>query len=448
MGLPWFLRYLVEPYGVFHTLSRRYGDTFCLRLPGTQGTVATQRPEGTLAILSADDTHLEPWRIAATVAMLTEDSIFLQRGEQHRAARRLLHPLLSPTRIRSTAMAEITERHLQATGSGEVAVHALAQRITLDVILDALFSIRGERTAPYHELLLNQLDSLGPAFLYLSWLRFGGGPFQRALRILDQLRLLVRGEIAARRASRHHGGDMLGALLDAQGECGAQLSEQRLCVYLADMIIAGFETTAVAIAWACYELCRSPPVLARLLDELRGLSRLEGPHGAELATGAAPYLEAVCHEALRLHPPLPFLTRMLRRPLEVAGYTVPAGMGVSLLVECLHTRPELYPDPSRFWPSRFLGRVMAPHHFMPFGGGVKRCLGAGFALREMTIVIAALLRRFQMQLCMKGAARAVPRTITIAPAGGIRVRLTRRGSLSSASAGRAPSADSGAQSDC
>lgn len=447
----WLLRYAMSPYRVWHALARRYRDPFFVRLPETPGTVATGHPDGVRAIISADATTLVPWRIPATEALLTNDSIFLQAGESHRAARKLLAPLFQPARHSEhcAVMAAVVDGELDRLPAGPVVVHALAQRLTLRIILAVLFGLRdGPRAARFHAVATQALDATGPTFLYLRFLRRRFSPFRRAIDALEEMRALVQDEINSRRAAgpeltaarraagrgtpgggcpvapgaRPHEGDMLDQLMRSRRPDGTPLPDREIQIHLSDLVVAGHETTTVAIAWACYELCRHPAVLARVVEEL---DRHPTPRDAG-ALAELRYLEAVCHETLRVHPPLVFLTRQVARPIEVHGCDVAPGLGVSLVLPLIHGNPATYPDPERFRPERFLERSYGPHEFLPFGGGAKRCLGASFAMQEMMIVLAGLLSRFRIQLRHDRPVRPRARTITIAPAGGVELVLERR----------------------
>jgi cytochrome P450 family 110 len=460
MGVPagprfvlwWLLRYAISPYRVWRALARRYGDPFFVRLPETSGTVATGRPEGVKAIIAADATTLEPWRIPATEALLTNDSIFLQAGEAHRAARKLLAPLFQPARHdeHCAVMSAVVATELDRLPAGRVSAHELAQGLTLRIILAVLFGLRdGPRAARFHAVAKRALDDAGPTFLYLRFLRRRFSPFRRAIHALEEMRALVQDEIDARRAAcpaapepaprgraapasgagcpvapggRASSGDMLGQLMRARRADGSPLADREIQIHLSDLVVAGHETTTVAISWACDELCRHPAVLARVVDEL---DRHPVPREAG-ALADLRYLEAVCHETLRIHPPLVFLTRKVARSIDLAGCQVAPGLGVSLVLPLIHGNPATYPEPERFRPERFLERSYGPHEFLPFGGGAKRCIGASFALQEMMIVLAGLLSRFRIQLRDDRPVRPRARTITIAPAGGVELVLERR----------------------
>jgi cytochrome P450 family 110 len=444
--LPWLLRYTRSPYRVWRALVRRYQDPFFVRLPETPGTVATGHPEGVKAIISADASTLVPWRLPATEALLTDDSIFLQAGDAHRTTRKLLAPLFQPARhdAHCATMAAVVDAALAGVAPGPLVVHPFAQRLTLQIILAVLFGLRdGPLAERFHAVAKRALDDNGPTFLFVRFLRRRASPFARVIDALEELRALVQDELERRRASSARrppaagcpaGRDMLDQLMQARRADGTPLSDREICVHLSDMVVAGHETTTVAIAWTCYELCRNPAVMARLVAELDGHPV---PRTAA-ALAELRYLEAVCHESLRLHAPLVFLTRQAAKPITVHGHEVPAGYGVSLVLPLIHGDPATFPDPERFRPERFLERNYGPHQYLPFGGGAKRCLGASFAVQEMMIVLAGLLTRFELRLRRDRVVRPRARAITIAPAGGVELVIARRAERPAVSAVAAP----------
>ena len=477
--LGWFVRYARDPYGVFDALVARFQDPFFVKLPETRGTVVTGHPDGVKSIISADNSTLVPWRLPATVALLSDDSIFLKGGDQHHATRKLLSPLFQASRHgeHCALIAGVVATELDAVSAGPIVIHTLAQEITLRIILAVLFGDRDEaRTARFRAAAELALDSQGPALLYIPWLRRRSGRWQRIASGVAQMRALVQLEIDARRSrgdardgeppadaldSRqrgagpdHHPAAMLGQLLRARHPDGRPLADREIQVHLADLVVAGHETTTVAIAWACYELCRHPAVMARLVAEIDGYragppAAAACPHAPAAATrpgpvdgaglAALPYLAAVCHETLRLHPPLVFLTREVARPLTVRGHEVPPGVGVSIALPLVHRRADVYDAPAAFRPERFLDRTFAPDQFLPFGGGAKRCLGATFAQQEMMIVLGELLGRFAMRLQRDRPVRPRPRIITVAAGGGVEVVLERRPAVAAPTPAPVPS---------
>jgi cytochrome P450 len=424
--------YMIDAYRVFPALLARYGDPFFLPLPGSSGTVVTGCPDGVRAIVGADPDAFEPWRIEATTQLLGEESLFLQKGERHRAARKLLTPPFSAQRVRTAAkmMREIARAGLEPwRRGGRHSVQDTVQGITLAIIVRALFGAAGARAEELGKTLAAGLDSLGPGILYIKALRreYGGfGPWARALRTVGRMRALLAEEIEIRRAGGGPGDDVLSGLVAARYDDGSAMRDDEIRDRLSDIVVAGHETSAVAIAWAVDELTRHADVRARLVAELDTLD-LEADPGA---VAALPYLDAVCHEVLRLHPPLVFLTRKLVRPLELLGHRLEPGLGVSMALYAVHTHAATFAAPLEFRPERFLDQTYAAHEFLPFGGGAKRCIGAAFGLAEMKQILFEMLRGFELHAVSTRAARPAARTITVAPRGGVPVvvgpRLAQR----------------------
>jgi cytochrome P450 family 110 len=417
---------------VFRALARKYGDPFVFPIPGTPGSVVTGSSEGIASVIGADREHFVPLVTEATFQLLGASSIFLQRSDDHRQARKIMTPPFHTYRLRDhgPAMAEIVAGHMASWRAGDtMPMHVIAQRMTLDIILRVLFGIGPadrDRLQRFHAALDDGLESLGPAILYARPLRrrFGGlGPWSRALRIVEDLRAALMAEIALHRA---RGGtaveDVLDVFLAARYDDGQPMSDLEIRDRLSDLIIGGHETTGAAISWAFDELCRHPDVMTRLVAEID--ERWAGPDPRDVV--AVPYLEAVCLETLRLHPSVVFLSRQLARPLAIAGHDVPAGLVVSMALPVVHTDPRVFPDPLRFQPERFLGRSYAPSEFLPFGGGHKRCMGAGFGLHEMMVTLATVLRGFRIALRDMRPASARPRTITVVPRRGVELVLVEK----------------------
>ena len=227
--------------------------------------------------------------------------------------------------------------------------------------------------------------------------------FKPAMRAVDALLLE---QIRVRRASP--GDDVLSLLLEARGEDGSPMSDQELRDELVTLLVAGHETTATALSWAAERLVRMPGGWAALRQ------------------GGEEYAEAAGKEALRLRPVLPIVLRHLQAPMTIAGLDLPAGTVVAPSIYLVHRRAELYPEPERFRPERFLGANPqgGTYTWIPFGGGVRRCLGAAFALMELRVVLAELGRSLEA-----GAPDPAPegtrrRAITMVPARGAEVVLS------------------------
>lgn len=445
-----FLRYLADPNGAFAAVGRKYGDPFFLPM-GPKGTVVTGDPAGIKAIMGSDPDTFESFRTEATISILGARSLFFQSGRPHRAARRMLSGPFHGPRLRSWGrlIEASARRRIAALPVGaRFNLQQLVQWVALDVIIPAVFGVTDPaRVAVFHQVVYSGFDRVGPAVLNFKLLRheFGGvGPWARVQRMVRALNRLTAEEIAARRARPAEGepGDVLGALLEGRYEDGSPLSDDEIRDKLFDMLIAGYETSAIALAWAGYEICRD----ARVEEQVRAELASTGPDPDFDGLLALPYLDDVCQETLRLHPVFVLLTRQLARPLEMKGYHLPVGLGVSAAIGSVHHREDIYPEPHAFDPSRFRGRTYSPFEYLPFGGGAQRCLGAAFATYQMKIILATLLRSVRLRVAAERPVHTVARAATVAPAGGVpMVVLEHLRDRPSLPASRAPDRPAGAR---
>jgi cytochrome P450 len=426
-AIPPVLHYLFSPYTVFPACARRYGDPFHLPIPGTPGTVVTGDPEGIKAVMSADPDTYESFITEATSRILGKHSLFFQSGAPHRAARKLLSPPFHSARMGEYGrlMERIAlSRSAEWLPGRPIQFHRATQWISLEVVVRAVFGITDEeRVRLFHRTIVDGLESVGPAILFFKWLRheFGGlGPWARAQRMVARMFRLIEEEIASRRASGARGGDVLSLLLDARYDDGGAMGDDEIRDKLYDVLIAGYETTAVALAWAGYEICCSEAVRARLLDELAA-----APAGDLEALLHLPWLDAICSETLRLHPNFVLLTRKLRRPFRLKGWELPPGMAVSASIGLAHFNESVFPEPRAFRPERFLDRSYSPFEYLPFGGGAQRCIGSAFALYQMKVVLATLFRRHSLRLHKQRSIGHAPRSVTVGPRRSIELMIER-----------------------
>ena len=430
-------RFMLTPTRFLEACRRRYGDLFTLRLSRERIVVAAADPAivkqvftGDPAVLHAGEGNvvLEP--------LLGPRSVLLLDGPEHLRQRRLLLPPFHGERMRAYGdeMRAVAERHVARWPVGRpFPVHASMRAITLEVILRAVFGVREPAridalAAPLRRLL----DSTGqPTKLLMLQLTRTTRPrprtpWGRVRALLTPADRMLLEEIAARRAALGDGdaaaraaaaadrGDILSLLLSARDEDGRPMTEGELRDELFTLLVAGHETTATALAWALERLVRHPPVLARLQEELA-------------AGGGRDYLDAVIRESLRLRPVVPAVVRKLHAPMRFGGWELPAGVHIAPNIYLVHHRDDLYPDPHAFRPERFLERSYGTYEWLPFGGGIRRCLGASFALYEMRIVLETILARVRLQPA-PGATpeRIVRRFVTFTPARGGRVRVAAR----------------------
>jgi cytochrome P450 len=211
-------------------------------------------------------------------------------------------------------------------------------------------------------------------------------------------------------------------MLGARFEDGSAMSDSDVCSQLLTLLVAGHETTATTMAWAFYGLHRDPGTLRRAREEIASL----GPEPEPAQLAALPYLQAVADETLRLHPLLGEAARTVKDRYSFQGYEIPAGVTVAVSIIMIHSDPELYPEPQRFRPERFLERKFGPSEHVPFGGGHRRCIGAAFAMNEIKIVLGTLLPRFELELAEDRPLATVRRNLMLAPESGVPMILRGR----------------------
>src|SRR5216117_1496023 len=373
-------------------------------------------PEAIKDIFTADGDDLRSGEANAPILgpILGWNSILLLDGERHSRERRLMSPPFHGERMHvyGRLMREIADRVIDRWPLGRpFPIHHEMQAITLDVILRAVFGV--DEGATFIALKPFQID-LG------RWT-----PWGRFVRNRDAIRAILLEEIARRRAEGTAGrSDILSLLVDARDEQGAPMSDAELLDEMFTLLMAGQETTATSLAWVFYHLLRHPGALANLRAELArvvGSGPVEAQHLPQLE-----YLDAVTKESARLTPVATNVMRRLHAPARIGGLDLPAGVSVSASIYATHHRPDLWPDPERFLPERFLGTRPSPNTFFPFGGGVRRCLGAAFATYQLKIVLAEVLSRVDLRLAAGYRMRPVLRAITVAPSRGVPVVVERR----------------------
>ncbi len=427
------LRWIARPASTMVRCQRRYGDCFTLRLVTAGDVVLVSDPAAIKQIFTGDPEVLRAGEANVVVEpVLGSRSILLLDGAEHLRERRLMLPAFRGERMQAYAdsIERIAEREFDRWPLGQpFRLHPRLTAITLEVILSTVFGMEeGERRAELRRRVLRMIHRSRSRIGMLPVLRDDhgryspGGMFRALVREIDEPLLA---EIADRRAGRAGYGpgsdDVLSLLLQARDEDGSPMSDATLRDELMTLLVAGHETTGTSLAWTFERLLRHP----------RALAALE----AEIEDGGEEYLDAVIRESLRLRPVLPIVARRCAAPYELLGHELPVGTIVSPCIFLTHRRADLYPEPEAFRPERFLGRAPDTYAWLPFGGGVRRCLGAGFALLEMRIVLRTILRRASLRVPADPAGEPIVRGgITLMPRRGSLVALERRGPRSVASA--------------
>jgi len=435
------LRWLTRPISFLESCRRRYGDNFSVQFLSFQRpTVMLSDPEAIRALYSERKHGLPPGRSVALMPVMGPSSVLLLEGSEHLERRKVMLPPFHGERMRSyeSIVREATEREIDSWPQGEVfALHPRMQAVTMEVILRAVFGVSdAERGRGLRELLpklLGQSASTGLQLRVLLSNRFRrGDPLEDLRRLTSEIDELLLAEIAERRldpelAERE---DILSLLISARMEDGSAMSDRDLRDQLVTLLLAGHETTATALAWTFDLLLRHPAQLARLTAEVQEGgedSRSESESGVpNKSAQAGEYMRAVISESLRLRPVVPLAGRRLNADLDVGELHLPAGTDVTPVMWLTHTRADLYPEPYAFRPERFLENPPATYGWIPFGGGVRRCLGASFAEFEMRVVLETVLRSRVLESADSRAERVARRNVTFSPRHGTRVRALTR----------------------
>jgi len=426
------LLWMGRPVEFMQRCRKRYGPTFVVKLPVFR-LVSFSTPEPIRQIFAAKGDEMHAGGVNRILrAIVGSSSVLLLDGPEHMRQRKLLLPSFHGERMRhyGATMAEITRRSVASWPEGRAfALHPYTQDITLQIILRTVFGAEeGAQLAELSDALKRMLAAgehriaLAP-ILYLSEHPEAERrlPWRWLLRNRDRTDAILYRQIAARRAERDTGRpDVLAMLLQARDEAGEALTDVELRDELMTALAAGHETTATSLAWAFERLLLHPQTYERLREEVRGAAA----EPEKLA--ALPYLDAVVKEVMRLRPVVPLVGRVLQQPFTLDGYDLPTGTAVAANIFLAHRNPDVYPEPDAFRPERWLGVQPDPTSYLPFGGGIRRCIGAAFATYEMKIVLGTILGACDLELEAQVPARIVRRAITFWPEGGTRVRIRRR----------------------
>jgi cytochrome P450 family 135 len=420
-----------RPLQTLEECRARYGDMFTIRIVHEGTWVFVSDPEAIKQVFTGDPRLLHAG--AANLVLLPvlgEHSVLLLDEPEHMSQRKLLLPPFHGKRMQAYGdlMARVAAEEIDRWPAGEpVRMRPRMQAVTLEVILRAVFGVdEGEGLNRLRDELRRTLNMLSDPKRAMSLVVLGPDrlrklrPFRRYLQRVDQL---LYEEIRARRSASDlaERDDILSLLLQATDEEGRPMSDRGLRDELMTLLVAGHETTATALSWAI-------ELLARHRTEL---DRLE----ADVAGGDGAYLDAVIKETLRLRPVIALVLRKLMEPMEIGGRLLPAGVSVAPSIYLVHRNPEIYPEPERFRPERFLehdhetgGASASPaapprtsYTWIPFGGGVRRCLGGAFAEFEMAVVLRELVARRKLRPVGRKPEHSVRSTITNVPNRGAEV---------------------------
>jgi cytochrome P450 len=407
------LAWMTRPMPFMERARARYGDMFTVRIAQEGTWVFLSDPEAIKEVFTASPHVLHAGEANAVLRpWLGDNSVLLLDGAQHLAQRKLLLPPFHGERMQryGEVMADVARREVATWPTGRpLKLWPRMQAVTLEVIVRTIFGddevtrldnlrarLRDATELTTQPRTMLQMAALGPD-------RVGASrAFRGRMAPVDAAVFEV---IAARRREGDLSGrdDILSLLLQARHDDGSPMSDQELRDELMTILIAGHETTATALAWAIERLLRLPG----------GMERLHA--------GDEDYVDAVVKETLRLRPVLPAVVRQVKQPITVGGMDFAPGVTLTPCIHLVHRRPDIYPEPARFRPERFLERPAGTYTWLPFGGGVRRCLGAAFAQFEMKTILRVVAQERRLVATTQAAEPVRRRAITLTPGRGAEV---------------------------
>ena len=423
------IRWIRNPFGMMVRYQARYGDAFTMRLPmAPAGVVVVADPDVVKEVFALDSDEGHAGKAAAILKpFVGQHSLLVLDGAEHKRQRKMMLPAFHGERMHAygRSMIDLAHDSIDRWPVGRpFPVHRPMQQVTLQVIIRTVFGIgEGPRFAELAHVLTRTLDAgAWPALLFPFMQRDLGrfSPWGRFLHYAGRASDILRGEIRAGREQGTAGRtDVLAMMLDARDEAGRAMSEDEIHDELITLLSAGHETTATALAWALRWILPDSELVARLRGEIATAD------GDPQRIAKLELLDATVKESLRLQPVIPLVARVLQRPMRLGPLDLPAGAPVAPSIYLVHHRASLYPDPYRFRPERFLAFKPSPSEWLPFGGGLRKCIGAAFAIYEMKMVLAAMLPRVDARLATD---RITPtrRAITITPSEGMPIVVTAR----------------------
>jgi cytochrome P450 family 110 len=423
----------LKPLEFLDSCAENYGDIFLANFFGNIETLVVSHPQDLQELFNPKNKVLDAPGYANEIFKpeVGENSLIVQDGERHKKQRKVIMPPFYGEKMINYGqrICEITQQVTQLLKPGEtfIARH-LSEEITLKIILKVVFGIDEELRFEKLQNLMTTWMSLtnspiGSSILLFPSLRKDLGawsPWGRYVRLRQQIDDLLMTEILERRHKMQSSRcDVLSLLMAAEYEDGKPMSDVELKDNLLTLLNAGHDTTATAIAWALYWIHQQPEVHEKVLHELHSLNTPDPLKIAQL-----PYLTAVCQETLRIYPVVLFtFPRITICSVNLREYHVASGTYVTPCIYLTHRREDLYPQPEKFQPDRFINRKYSSYEFWPFGGGSRQCIGQVFALFEMKLILATILLNYQLKLEETAPVPPARRGFLLAPQGGVKMRL-------------------------
>lgn len=419
------VNWMVRPYPYLDACHREFGDVFTLRLHALGDVVMLADPDDVAAVFRMDPGHAKTGEANELMTLVVgHESLFVLDGEAHTRRRaELRSSVAARPPIDPEVVGRITAEELPA-GGGVIGANTLFRWLALRIISHRVLGTDDPAALrPLGERIRWLTGPLSAVAAFFPLLRHNAGAvtpgywFDRKVRAADA----ALADTVRQAGHRAEGQSVVEQLRWARGSSPSGALGPVLRDDLVTLVTAGDDTVASALSWALFWIARTPRVQERLIDSL--------PPGADTdAILDCEYLQAACQEALRITPVVDIVSRKTTVPIKLGGFDIPVGSLLSPAIYLVHRRPDIFADPAIYCPERFLGRQYRPYEYLPFGGGVRRCLGAALATFEMRLVIGTILARYRVSPATMeaGELRYARRNVTVAPADPLSVRLTPR----------------------
>ena len=409
------LQWMYRPIEFMEHCRERYGRIFSLRLGPASNVFVIADPHAAKQVLTADPEH---FRAGDTNGIFRDvvgnHSILVMDGPEHLHHRRILLPVVGRHAERYRELiADIARARIASWQPGsELRLLGEMEAISFEVMMRISMGTDGtsDREASLRTLIPRMMDKCESPFTLIPWFRHEVGgitPYARLMKFIDGIDEILYEAISERRMDPliELRDDALSLLIRATDDEGSPLEDRVIRDELLTMLMAGYETTTAGLTWAFERLLRTPEKLTRLV--------------AELEDGDETYLMAVVKETLRRRPVIPIAARKALVPIELMGYNLPAGSVLMVAIYLIHSDAEIYPEPKEFRPERFLDanpKGTEGGAWIPFGGGIRRCLGASLAQYELAVVLRTVLEEAELSLVQESAEPVARRRFTLSPA--------------------------------
>jgi cytochrome P450 len=408
-------QWMFRPIDFMERCRKRYGPIFTIRFGPGRNVVMVASPDLAKQVLTGDPSVLRAGDTNGIFRpVVGSNSILLLDGDAHMSQRRIMLPGMGASHGAEFVdqVREIAEKRITGWETGQrLKLHEEMEAISFAAIMRVVFGEHSDDShAELRQLIPEMMDRCDSPFTLMPWFRHevaGSSPYARLMKVLDKIDVVLFQTIAERRADpmTQFRDDTVSLLLRATHEDETPLTDREVRDEVLTMIMAGYETTTSGGAWALERLLRSPEKLERLVAEIE-------------AGKDDSYLDAVVKETLRSRPVVPVVARHAGQAFELDGYVIPAGTTLMASIYLVHNDPETYPEPDEFRPERFLNGTPDGAAWIPFGGGVRRCLGARFAELEMKVVLTQVLATARLKPIGKSAEGVKRKRFTFAPEGG------------------------------